>query len=118
MHPTIRLLATLCAGAALLGPAPVHAESPGALEQAVRDLGQLNGVALACRQGALSARMRSLMIEVAPKERGVGEYFEEATSEAFLEMGRNGSECPDGRTLAERIEGVRQALLQAVGGQP
>ncbi|MGE0080540.1 MAG: hypothetical protein AB7U81_04525 [Thiohalomonadaceae bacterium] len=88
------------------------------LSRSVARLGELNGVALACNQGALAARLREIMVDTAPKERGVGEVFENATNESFLAFGRAGRECPDGRTLAEQIDRAREALERAKEAQP
>ncbi|THF61002.1 hypothetical protein [Pseudothauera rhizosphaerae] len=114
MSHRIGILTGACAAALIALALPAHTAQPGGIEQAVEELGQLNGLALACRQGALTARVRELLIEVAPKERAIGEHFERATQEAYLEIGRSGGECPDGRTLAAQIDAAREALLHAV----
>ena len=109
------LLAAALAG----GPAGgAGAQSADALPQAVARLGELNGVALACQQKALTARLRDIVIEVTPKERGIGEQFEQATSASFLEFGRSGATCPDGRSLAERIAAAEAGLREAAGAKP
>lgn len=80
---------------------------------AVKALGHLNGEALACKQMALVDRVRTRVINEAPKTREIGEIFEAATNERFLAMGRDNIACTDGRTLAERIETATQALRAA-----
>ena len=85
------------------------------LAQAVTEFGSLNGVVLACKQHALTARMREIMVDTVPKERNVGELFETATSKSFLDFGAAGKACPDGKRLAEDIELGRSKLQKAVG---
>lgn len=88
------------------------------LRQVVTRLGQLNGIALACKQDVLAIRLREIMIGTAPKQREIGEAFEIATNEAFLAFGRAGQECPDGRALAEQIDVAHRDLRLAIGAQP
>lgn len=76
----------------------------------LRDLGGLNGQSLACDQAALSVRARQLVIDYVPKERGLGELFEEATNAAFLLQGQSKSPCPESKVLAERIRSVEATL--------
>ncbi|MCK9529860.1 MAG: hypothetical protein M0R77_04755 [Gammaproteobacteria bacterium] len=97
---------------------PAHAGSDEALRGAVTRLGELNGTALACGQGALVARLREIMVNTAPKQREIGEYFEIATNETFLSFGQSGRECPDGKALAMRIDAAREHLGAVVGTAP
>lgn len=89
-----------------------HAEAPAADALApVAALGRLNGVALACQQPALTARLREIIIGQAPKTRAVGEAFEAASNRAFLDQG--GRACPDGKTLAGEIAAAEAGLKAA-----
>lgn len=94
--------------------APAFAD-PGL--DAVKTLGRLNGEALACGQMALVDRIRITVVHGAPKTREVGEVFEAATSERFLALGKDKSACPDGRTLAERVETAVQTMRTAFAAQ-
>jgi len=80
---------------------------------AVATLGRLNGTALACSQPALTARIREIVVAVAPKERGIGEVFEQATSAAFLAQGQQNPPCPEGKALAAQVDSAEAALKQA-----
>ncbi len=100
------LAALLCS--LLLAPA-AHAEAPAALTS----IGFLNGMALACQQPALVARLREAVVAYAPKQREVGEAFEQATNLAYLGYSNGGGVCPDGRTLAERVDGAILELKAA-----
>lgn len=103
------LLAAACT-VLVLGVA--HAD-PAADELApVAALGRLNGVALACKQPALTARLREIVVNHAPKTRAVGEAYEQASNRAFLEQGA-GRACPDGKALAGEIDAAEAGLKAA-----
>lgn len=106
----------ILAGMLLAVPMLAQAQTatPGAAE--VRALGRLNGEALACKQMALVDRIRIGVVHEAPKTREIGEIFEAATSERFLEMGQNKATCPDGRTLSQQVETAIQAMRAAFAG--
>ena len=76
---------------------------------AVEAIGRLNGIALACQQPALVARARNAVITIAPKTRGYGEVFENATNAAYLEQGK-GAACPDTGTLASNMAAAEKRL--------
>lgn len=106
----MRSMLAVSLGWCLLLPAAGAADVANELA-VVSDLGRLNGIALACRQPALSTRLRDMVINMAPKERQVGEVFEQATSTAYLAQGRpDATACPDSRELASHIEAGEAAL--------
>jgi len=80
---------------------------------AISELGELNGIALACQQPALVTRARNIVITVAPKTREYGELFENATNAAYLEQGKGKTACPDAPTLAARIAAAEKRLQAA-----
>ncbi len=85
-------------------------------QTAIRELGTLNGQALACRQFALAADAKTLMIRHAPKTPGFGALFEGATNAAFIEQTKGSVPCPsaDAQTdLLKEIESRLQAVLPA-----
>lgn len=118
MTPTpCRLLPRLlCVLLGLAGAGASYAETPVGpdVQARIADLGRLNGVALACDQMALSQRLRNIVIYQAPKERQVGEWFEQATSESYLAQGKSSSSCPESRTLAGQIDAAGAALQQSL----
>lgn len=117
-HPKPSLTRTLVfalAGALTAGNCLAADELPPALQASVSSLGQLNGQALACKQMALSTRLRDILIHDAPKERAVGEAFEQATQEAYLAQGQAGKACPDSKSLAGRVDAAAVELRRAVG---
>lgn len=114
---TRRIILTL-AGLLATGACLAEADLTPALKNSIDALGQLNGQALACQQMALSTRLRNILIYEAPKERSVGEAFEQATQEAYLAQGQGGQACPDSKTLAAQIETATLELRRSIGRQP
>lgn len=81
----------------------------------VKELGRLNGLALACQQTELSARAKRLMIAHVPKLRDWGETYETATTEAFLTPA---TDCPDAATLRVSVELVATRLAALLPASP
>lgn len=100
-----KLLAVLCG----LTLSAIALASDEAGLSVVRELGRLNGQALACGQKDSAAWMRILMLNHAPKTRVFGEAYEEGTQETFAAHGR-GVPCPSSAELAARLEAVTQRL--------
>ena len=81
----------------------------------VRDLGLLNGQALACSHTQAAARIKTVMIQHAPKSRRYGEVFEVATNEAFLaQVKKDPAACQDGAALASQTDAVAARLQAAI----
>lgn len=95
---------------------PGHASGEGTA--VVTELGQLNGIALACNQPALVSRARNVVVTTAPKTREIGEVFENATNAAYLEQGKSLTPCPDGATLSGRIAASEKRLQAAFPKAP
>lgn len=93
-------------------PATAHAAKEDGLS-AVRDLGLLNGQALACGNKGTAAWVKILMLNHAPKTREYGEAFEAGTQEAFAAHGR-GTPCAERTALAARLDAVTQRLKAAL----
>ena len=93
---------------------PVLAAADAGLAE-IRDLGRLNGQALACSYTDAAARIKTVMIQHAPKSRRYGAAFEEATHAAFLDqVKKDQAACIDGPTLTSQVEEVTQRLLAAL----
>lgn len=88
--------------------AATHAADIG-LEE-VQALGRLNGQALACAQGDNIRRIKTVMIEVAPKSRQYGAAFEQTTHEAFLQRSGEQDACADEPVIALRVEELATRL--------
>lgn len=81
----------------------------------VRDLGRLNGQALACAYTETAAQIKAVIIKFAPKSRRYGAVFEEATNEAYLaQSSKDQATCTDGPTLTQQVEEVSQRLQAAI----
>lgn len=103
---SVALAAELATNAPISGDAPgVEAEA----RAAVADLGEVNGLALACREPAVAARAKALMIGHVPKLREWGELYETATSNAFLTPPDG---CPDAAALRVRAEVIAARLTR------
>jgi protein SCO1/2 len=107
--PNNKLLAVLCG---LTFSAMALASDEAGLA-AVRELGRLNGQALACGQKDTAAWVRVLMLNHAPKTRVYGEAYEEGTQESFVAHGK-GMPCPSPAELARKLEPVTQHLKTAL----
>lgn len=81
----------------------------------IQALGRINGQALACDYADTASRIKTVMIQHAPKSRRYGAAFEEATNKAFLDQSRKEmTTCPDGPTLSGQVDEATQRLLAAV----
>lgn len=81
----------------------------------VRDLGRLNGQALACGYMDTATRIKADMIQHAPKARQYGTAFEETTNESFLTQSRQAqTTCPDGPTLNGQVDEATRRLQAAL----
>ncbi|MDP1734678.1 MAG: hypothetical protein Q8L44_09990 [Sulfuritalea sp.] len=93
---------------------PAVAEDVEAGLAAVKQLGTLNGQALACAEKDAAAHARLLMLAHAPKTARFGAAYEEATQEGYLAQTKVSGTCPDAKTLAGGIDEVAQRLKAAL----
>ncbi|GAO36298.1 hypothetical protein SCT_1703 [Sulfuricella sp. T08] len=83
--------------------------------QEVQALGSINGQALACGYAETASRIKTVIIQHAPKSRRYGAAFEEATNMAFLDQTKKEqATCPDGPTLSGQADEATQRLQAAV----
>jgi protein SCO1/2 len=80
----------------------------------VKDLGRLNGQALACGHPSTSSWTRILMQNHAPKTQRFADAFDEGTNETFLLHTRAPESCPDAKMLAARLDAVTERLRAAL----
>ena len=107
MNRCSNFVLTLGLACALLTSA--HAQTDPGL-QAVSELAQLNGQALACQDLQAAQRAKGLMLAHAPKTARFGSTFEEGTQQSYLAQTRSDAACPDAATLSARLEAVAQRL--------
>lgn len=106
----MKLITSLIVALGVGSSAVLAAEEAEAGLAAVRQLGTLNGQALACADKDAATHARLLMLTHAPKTQRFGAAYEEATQESYLAQTRAAGNCPDARTLAGRIDEVSQRL--------
>jgi len=98
--------------AALLISIQARAFTPEQHQTVIR-LGELNGVALQCGQFDETRRMKKALIDGLPKLRALGQLFEEATHNAFVDFAKQGKTCPDATDLGQQIDAAIAALQHA-----
>ena len=106
----MKFIASLFLTLGLSAVLPAFAQDVEAGLAAVRQLGTLNGQALACTDKDAAARTKALMLTHAPKTQRFGTAYEESTQESYLAQTRAATPCPDAKTLAGRIDDVAQRL--------
>lgn len=104
-----RLLAAL-AIAVLSAPTPAADAEAGLAT--VRELGTLNGLALACAEVRVASRARELMLAHAPKTPRFGTAYEDATNESFNAQTRASRPCPDNAELTDRANRLALRLAE------
>ena len=109
MNPKTLLAAALfCAGACAAEPAAEAALS------AIRDLGTVNGRALACAETDIATRAKKLMLAHAPKTQTYGDAYQNATQQAYLGQTQSGGACADAQTLSAALDALAQRLDAAL----
>ena len=98
----------------MAAPLPTIAQDAEAGLAAVKQLGALNGQALACSEKDAAAHAKALMLAHAPKTARFGAAYEEATQEGYLAQTRASGTCPDVKTLAGKLDEVAQRLRTAL----
>jgi len=89
----------------LLVPLFALADAEAAALAAVRDLGAVNGQALACGHRATAARAKALMLDRAPRTYAYGEAFQDGTNTAFNAQTRMAPEaCPTAPALDQHLD--------------
>jgi protein SCO1 len=111
------LLAARVGTAATPAPTAPKAPDPAAIMVAVKEIGIVNGIALACGHRDAVARAKALMIMRVPKTREYGEIFEQASNDSFLAQSVKKGGCPGRATLAVQLETAARALPAAPSHQ-
>ena len=102
-----RIAILACALSMIFSAQAASAAEPGL--DVIKDLGRLNGQALACGQKDTAAWIKVLMLTHAPKTRSYGEAYEAGTQETFAAHSRS-LPCPDKAASAVRLEDVTAHL--------
>ena len=89
--------------------APAYAVSDQQLER-VKQLGELNGIALNCGYNDETRRMKRSMVATVPKIRVIGIAFDEATNKSFLAIIKSGTQCPSEKELSQQVDSSIEQL--------
>ncbi len=71
---------------------------------AIASMGELNGVALHCHYTEQMQRIKLNLVLHLPKERALGDWFEQATSVSFMDFMNKKSTCPGGQDFVEQVD--------------
>ncbi len=77
---------------------------------AIARLGDLNGVALHCHYLDQTERMKAGLVEILPKKRQLGEYFDVRTNMAFMDFISKRASCPDRGDFSRQVGEALQVL--------
>jgi len=72
--------------------------------QSILRLGELNGIALKCQYLQQARKIKLALAQALPKQRGLGEMYEEETNRSFLELINSGKACPGEATIEKMIQ--------------
>ena len=86
--------------------------------QAIGDLAQVNGLALACSELKVARRAKDLMITHAPKTARFGNVFEENTQQSYATQISTHAACPDAAALAAQLDTLAVRLQAALPVTP
>lgn len=103
MHKYLSLAVVLFA-AGLAHASDTDSPAIAGLLDGARELGRVNGLALACGHTQVSNKARAMMVLRSPKTRRFGEAFENASTEAFNEQTAASSACSEPVVLELRLE--------------
>lgn len=110
---------TVALGLACTLLAPAQAQTPTELGlQAISDLAQVNGEALACQKMKAAGRAKNLMIAHAPKTAPFGSTYEEGTQQSYTAQMNSTLACPDASTFSVRLDALAQRLQTALPATP
>ena len=83
---------------------PLTASFAESGHDAIKQLGALNGIALACRYVDEVSRMKAAVVANAPKERSYGLAFDESTNAGFMSFIDKKAPCPAKSSLSKQID--------------
>lgn len=106
--------------ATLLNTATALAADPTPGLEALKQLGTLNGQALACSEMPAAQRAKALMLAHSPKSETYGNAFQASTQDAFMAQTKDNAPCPTAEALSEQLGALEtrlNALLPAQAAQ-
>ena len=70
---------------------------------AIADLGKLNGIALQCRYTTQMQQIKQALVLNLPKQRALGEWFENKTNDSFMAFMNANSSCPSATEFMQQV---------------
>jgi len=71
--------------------------------ESIADLGRLNGVALQCRYMTQMQQIKQALVLNLPKQRALGEWFENKTNESFMAFMTTNASCPSATEFMQQV---------------
>ncbi len=103
MKLTMSLIVSLC------WFSPAQAASENQLS-AIAAMGSLNGVALQCRYMDQMQRIKMTLVLHLPKQRELGDWFEQTTNNAFMDFMSKNLSCPDSEAFVEQVDAAIKTI--------
>ena len=69
----------------------------------IADLGRLNGVALQCQYTTQMQQIKQALVLNLPKQRALGEWFENKTNDSFLAFMKDNASCPSAVDFMQEV---------------
>ena len=98
----------------------IQIESPAADSEqlaVIKQLGQLNGIALHCKALPETQRMKRALVSNLPKRRHLGELFDTETNSSFMQFISKKEQCPSPQELHQKIDAAIQELEKVYSSQ-
>ena len=83
----------------------------------IKQLGQLNGVALHCKALPETQRMKRALVKNLPKRRQLGELFDTETHNSFMQFINKQTQCPSPQELHQQVDAAIQELEKVYSRQ-
>ena len=71
---------------------------------AISEMGRLNGIALQCGYLDETRRIKMALIRALPKQRALGQWFEQETNASFMSFIQDNRNCPPLAEFAQDLE--------------
>lgn len=91
---------------------PVRAATENQLD-AISAMGRVNGIALQCRYMEQMQRIKMTLVLHLPRQRALGDWFEQTTNTSFMDFMNTDSSCPDSQAFVARVDGAIKKIESA-----
>jgi hypothetical protein len=76
----------------------------------ITDLGRLNGVALQCSYTTQMQQIKQALVLNLPKQRALGEWFENKTNDSFMAFMKTNASCPSAVDFMQEVNAAIIAM--------